>query len=306
MRWAVCMKNLEIGKMVLITPDMSVDVDDPRYDQDVHIVPVEEDPNDPCYLSFGVHDFVRNCVCHPKIQERCGGRTIISHQAAVGGRWSGILGGSNAMGNVESNYQKVRSSVHVEFRVRVSDLKNATRQLTVNQGHYKKTDFADVLVSECIATFRTVGTSTEVPVNGIQPGTARLPIHTLEKIAAVARTFKSKETLVLIWDGLIKIGSWQTRNSEIVLGVVPDPSLDMPSDATFLDTLALAAFLSPAGIKAQGIERRVVKAQMAKEDAIDRATRALEPLRVEREKIAALVEDHITEAGRRLRSSLLK
>ena len=86
---------------------------------------------------------------------------------------------------VEGDYQKARSCAHVEFRVRVSDLRNATQQLTVNQGKNRAADFADVLVSECIATFRTVGTSTQVPVSGIQPGTARLPIPTLEKIAAV-------------------------------------------------------------------------------------------------------------------------
>ena len=207
---------------------------------------------------------------------------------------------------IESEYQRVRSCTHVEFRLRVSDLCNATRQLTVNQGRTKATDFADILVSESVATFRTIGTSMDVAVNGIQPGTARLPLTTFEKIGAIARTFKARETLVLIWDGLIKIGSWQTRNAEIMLGVVPDQDLDMPSDATFLDTLAVTGLLSPAGIKAQGIERRVLKAQRAKEDAIDRATRALEPLRVEREKIAALVEDHIAEAGKRLRGSLLR
>lgn len=83
MRWAVCMKNLEAGKMQLITPDMSVDEDDPRYGDDVHIVPVVEDHKDPETLSFGIHDFVRDCYCHPKVQEHCGSRTIICHQAAV-------------------------------------------------------------------------------------------------------------------------------------------------------------------------------------------------------------------------------
>ena len=82
MRWAICMKNLEVGKMQLITPDMSVDENDPRYDDDVHIVPVVEDPKDPTCLSFGVHDFVRDCACHPKIQERLY-RNIISHRSAV-------------------------------------------------------------------------------------------------------------------------------------------------------------------------------------------------------------------------------
>src|SRR5271169_3525731 len=108
--------------------------------------------------------------------------------------------------------------MQIQFKVRVSDLRNATRQLADNRAENKETDFVDLLVSECIATFRTVGTSAELPVHGIQPGTARLPILTLEKIAAVAKTFKSQETVVLVWDGLIKIGSWQTKHQEITLG----------------------------------------------------------------------------------------
>jgi hypothetical protein len=50
----------------------------------------------------------------------------------------------------------------------------------------------------------------------------------------------------------------------------------------------------------------VAKAQLTKEAAIDGATLALQPIQVEREKIAALVEEHISEAGRQLRSTLLK
>ena len=83
MRWAVCMKNLEVGKMALITPDMTVDQDDPRFDQEVHIVPILEDPKDVTRLSFGAHDFVRDCACHPKILDQALGRTIITHSAAV-------------------------------------------------------------------------------------------------------------------------------------------------------------------------------------------------------------------------------
>ncbi len=83
MRWAVCVKNLEAGQMQLITPDMTVDADDPRFGDDVHIVPVSEDQKDSDYLSFGVHDFVRDCYCHPKVQEQCYGRTLISHREAV-------------------------------------------------------------------------------------------------------------------------------------------------------------------------------------------------------------------------------
>ena len=83
MRWAICMNNLEVGKIQLITPDMTVDEDDPRFDDDVHIVPINENQKDPEWLSFSVHDFKRDCVCRPQIQEHCGSRTIIKHQAAV-------------------------------------------------------------------------------------------------------------------------------------------------------------------------------------------------------------------------------
>lgn len=83
MRWAVCMKNIEAGNWQLITPDMTVDADDPRFDGEVHIVPVSEHPDDPYRLEFGVHDFVRDCTCHPKVQPQCFGRTIISHRAVV-------------------------------------------------------------------------------------------------------------------------------------------------------------------------------------------------------------------------------
>lgn len=80
----------------------------------------------------------------------------------------------------------------------------------------------------------------------------------------------------------------------------------MPYDASLLDTLALASLLTPAGVRTQGLERRVAKAQRAREDAIDRATRAMEPLLVERERLAALVEEHVAQAGERLRNVLQK
>jgi hypothetical protein len=77
------MKNLEADKMQLITPEMTGASDDPRFGDEVHIVPVEEDPKDPTHLCFGVHEFVRECACHPRLQQKSSGRMIIAHQAAV-------------------------------------------------------------------------------------------------------------------------------------------------------------------------------------------------------------------------------
>lgn len=82
MRWAITMKNLEAGKWQLITPDMDIDPEDPRYDKDMHIVPIVEDPNNPTYLSFGIHALVRDCPCHPRIEEGLY-RNRIKHRAAM-------------------------------------------------------------------------------------------------------------------------------------------------------------------------------------------------------------------------------
>ena len=68
----------------------------------------------------------------------------------------------------------------------------------------------------------------------------------------------------------------------------------------------LATILTPAGIEKQGLEKRLAKAQRAKEDALDRATRALEPLAVDRYRIAEMVEEHIAAAGQRLQAALLE
>ena len=210
------------------------------------------------------------------------------------------------MGTAESDNQKALACVHIEFRFRVADLRNATRQLVVTQSENKDTDVADLLVTESVATFRTALASTDVPVNGIQTGAARLPIPTLKKIVIIAATYKRKEIPILIWDGQIKVGSFTFGHEGIAIGPLPDESLDTPSGASVLDTLALAWLLTPAGVKEHGLARRVEKAQGATEDAIDRAALALDLVRVSREKIAALVEDHIADAGKRLRSSLLK
>jgi hypothetical protein len=194
--------------------------------------------------------------------------------------------------------------MQIEFKARTEDLKNAARQLLSNRGSHRKQDCFDVLVSECVATFRTIGTSTEIPIHGIQLGTGRVPLAILEKFVSLSHTFKGTETKVLIWEGLFKIGGWQTRNTDITLGTIPDQTFDIPVDASFLDTLAAASLLSTEELRVQGLERRAAKAERARDDAIERATRALEPLLVGREKIAALVQDHIAEAGKRLRGTL--
>lgn len=194
----------------------------------------------------------------------------------------------------------------LEFKARVADLRTASKHITFNRAQNADADLVDLLVSECVATFRAVGTSTEIPVHGLRPGTARIPFLTFEKIAGVARTFKGNETTISVRDGAIKIGSWQTKSPEITTGTIPDQNIDMPADAGVLDTLAMASLLTPQKVKEQGIEHRVRNAERAKENAIDAATKALQPLDVAREQIVSLVEEHIRKTGEGLRSLLRK
>jgi hypothetical protein len=83
MGWALCIKDLESGKVTLIRPDEVERFEAPKHRHEFHIVPIDENKVSEDCVSYGFHDFVRDCVCHPKIQVQSFGRTIISHKAEV-------------------------------------------------------------------------------------------------------------------------------------------------------------------------------------------------------------------------------
>jgi len=79
----------------------------------------------------------------------------------------------------------------------------------VNRGKFKNTDVADLLVSECVATVRAVGTSMEIPINGISPGNARNSAVCARSGCPDRGNVKKKEVTVVIEDGAIKIGAFR-------------------------------------------------------------------------------------------------
>lgn len=84
MQWATCLKNLEVGKMEIVPMGVKVDADDPRYGQEVHIVPCkQEDITDVWRFKFGVHELTRDCYCRPQVREQVHGRTLIIHRDTV-------------------------------------------------------------------------------------------------------------------------------------------------------------------------------------------------------------------------------
>jgi len=155
-------------------------------------------------------------------------------------------------------------NAEITFRARVQDLSKAARLIVANRGSAKDTDFVDFLVSECVATLRSVGTSTEIPVQGMAVGTARIPLSAFEKIAGVARSFGKSEAQVTIADGFLKIGSWRYNSEAITVGTIPDQRIDLPVNASAVDTLALAELLSPEQLVQQGLHRRVQEAREAR------------------------------------------
>ena len=80
MPWAICIKNIESGKMELVCKGSKVDLDDPRYADECHIVPITEDEEE---IRFGAHEFTRQCYCHPKVENFVNNRTLIMHREAV-------------------------------------------------------------------------------------------------------------------------------------------------------------------------------------------------------------------------------
>ena len=83
MRWLVVVRNIDTGRMEIITPDTDLDACTSRYDDVVHILPFKTEP-DPQRLDFGIHELHDACACHPKITKReLTDQTVIKHQAAV-------------------------------------------------------------------------------------------------------------------------------------------------------------------------------------------------------------------------------
>jgi hypothetical protein len=83
MQWVVCIKRTDTGRLVLLSSDMSIAQVDPRYELDVHIVPCSQLDEGKLDFDFGVHEFTRECCCHPKTEPIAHGRTFIIHREAV-------------------------------------------------------------------------------------------------------------------------------------------------------------------------------------------------------------------------------
>jgi hypothetical protein len=192
----------------------------------------------------------------------------------------------------------------VEFAIHFSDMRKAAKRLSVNRGEFEQTDFADLLVSSFAATFRSVGTEIEVPVNGRHPGAVRFPLRLFPKVLEVAETYNKPEIKLCFEQGKMRVEKFSWSYPDITLGTLPDLTIDLPPDAGALETLALASFLSPEQIADQGLRDRVETAQKKFSLAISAAAETLEEFGINKNQVRELVESSIRQRGETLRKAM--
>jgi len=196
--------------------------------------------------------------------------------------------------------------MQVEFVARTDDLKKAAKHLLFNRREHINTDFAEILVSPCAATLRSVGTETEIPVNGLRPGSARLPLKVLTLVVKIADSYRAAEVTALLQTGSVRIGRTTHRHPDIEVTRLPGESIVFPADASILDTLAVASLLTPEEIVEQGLRQRVQTAQRRASDAIDNAVAALRELEIAPERIRDVVDLHVAEVAEKLKTAIRK
>jgi predicted hydrocarbon binding protein len=198
--------------------------------------------------------------------------------------------------------------MRLEFRVLVAELQNVVAQILANRDYRtKRRDAAQILVSEMIATFRTTGSSAEIPIIGTAFGAACLPLSVMERMSEVAATFNRDSIKVVISDAWVQVESCKIKHTGIkpvTLQAIPDFNIDLPVDASLLDTLGLASLLTKIQIKDQGLTKRVEHAERQASAAIESAAHRLAEFGVSADELRRVVKERVREAGDRIAKTL--
>ena len=142
-----------------------------------------------------------------------------------------------------------------------------------------------------------------MPVEGTHPGAVRLPLRLLPKILEVAKTYRKREIKWHFEQGTMRIEKFSWSYPDITLGTLPDPRVDLPSDAGALQTLAMASLLSPEEIADQGWRERVEIAQREASTAIESASQRLVQFGISRQQIQELVDASIQRTAEPFKNS---
>jgi len=192
----------------------------------------------------------------------------------------------------------------VEFVVNLDDLHQATEELKANRGEYTASDIVDIVVTEKTATFSSVGTRTEVDVEGKVPGSVHLPLRVVGQINSAVKTFNEKERLFSCEPGIIRSGKWSVKHPDIMLGQNSGSSSQLPIDLCLLDTLAYGTIRSVDQIVEDNMKVRVDEARDKRRSAESSAFAALQDLGITERELHRLVDLHVMDARKRMEPAL--
>jgi hypothetical protein len=192
----------------------------------------------------------------------------------------------------------------LEIRLRVDDLRQATKELTANRDQYSDTDLVDLVMSEDVATVRAVGTQAAIRAENDRDGSLRLPLKLLAKIGEALKDLSGHEVRLFCEDGTIKVGARVFRHQGIEVDRAPLTDLGLPVNLSLLDTLALTKIITRKEIDQAGMQSRVDEAEYSRRRAIAAAIEALKELEIDERQLSELVESQVRVAAKRLGKSL--
>ncbi len=189
-----------------------------------------------------------------------------------------------------------------EFVVDAKEFKKAIRLILASRKDYWNQDTADLIALANTVVLRSTGTATEMDAEVVQAGHGRVSLQVLKHISKIAATFKALRLRVRIQAGRIKVERYSLSHPAIEMKVMGARIVDLPVNATAIDTLAMQKLHSAQELRESGLAARVLDAQEQASVAIDRATRALRPFGVPREAVRDLVEANIALHAKALKA----
>jgi hypothetical protein len=193
----------------------------------------------------------------------------------------------------------------VEFGASKTEFLNAVQQLLINRDEFKDTDTAYLKISAGSLEMSTVGTEAAVDGLGAGKGVVRLPVTVLEKLAALAKTYKSNSISFVFEAGVAKVGSSRVSHADIVLSAkIPMPA-SIPVSASTLDLLAIQAVIPQQGVVSEkGIKERIAQAMKKRDSSIEIAFETLKEFGVEKAELLEIINSHIKAMAKGVKKSL--
>ena len=186
----------------------------------------------------------------------------------------------------------------IEFSIDREDLMRALKPFFGAKKHAKSAalDCVDIKAQENEVEFITTGFSSSVKAEVASSGCARFPYALFEtlfrKPQKLAWTSAGRLS-IRITEGQIQAGATTFNHPDVSIQAIKERIAYLPIHASLTDTLALSFRFSPKELADSGLWDRFQAAQQRADDLIDRASKLLEPLNIDRDALGRFVSEEI-------------